>query len=103
MAFSSLLFCVTLLLAAASPQVARAYPSGPPAREYFTEVCDHMKPLHGHNVPMNGTGGYSIVTDIPRNGSKGFNYAAGKDYTGEKKPDARAKLYFMSLMPTHES
>ena len=86
MALSSVLLCVhTLLLAAALvPQVARAYPDGPPVKEYFSEVCDLMRPKHHDDVPKAGTGGYSIETDLPRNGHIGFNYTAGKDYTGEK-------------------
>ena len=96
MALSSLLLCATLLLTAelTQVQVVRAYPSGPPAGEYFKEVCDLTMPLHHDHKPKDGTGGYSIETDIPRNGNKGFNYTAGKDYTGLGEiPYLRALCY----------
>ena len=84
MALSSLFLCVTLLLTAdLGAQLARTFPSGPPIGKYFNQVCDLMTPLHGDNKPMASTGGYSIETDIPHNGYKGFNYAAGKEYTGD--------------------
>ena len=85
MALSSVLLCATLLLIATLvPQVARAYPSGPPVKDHFGQICDLMTPLHHDNVPIASTGGYSIDTDLPRNGYVGFNYTAGKDYTGKK-------------------
>ena len=86
MALSSLLLCASLLLAAALvPQVARAHSAGPPVKDHFAQICDLMTPLHHNNVPIANTGGYSIETDVPRNGYIGFNYTAGKDYTGEKR------------------
>ena len=86
MALSSALLRATLLLAAALvPQVARAHSAGPPVKDNFGQICDLMTPLHHDNVPIASTGGYSIETDLPRNGYVGFNYTAGKDYTGEKK------------------
>lgn len=86
MALSSLFPCVTLLLAAALvSQVARAHSDGPPVEYHFDQVCDLMTPLHHNNVPIASTGGYSIDTDLPRIGYKGFNYTAGKEYTGEKR------------------
>ena len=94
MALSSLFLCATLLLAASLvPQVARAHAAGPPVKDHFDRICDLMTPLHENNVPIASTGGYSIETDIPRNGYIGFNYTAGKDYTGEKSMQNDHNLY----------
>lgn len=81
MALSSLLFGVSLLVAA-GPGVVQPYPSGPPMDRHFNQICELMIPLHHDIAPIPDTGGYSIDTDLPRYGHTGFNYTAGKEYTG---------------------
>ena len=83
MAFSWLLLFSMLL--AAAPLVARSLPSGPPVAEHFSQVCDLMTPLHSDIAPIASTGGYSIETDLIRDGNRGFNYTAGSTYTGNMK------------------
>lgn len=63
--------------------LARALPQGPPVGKHFHEVCDLMTPLHGGNVAMSGSGGFSLQTDLPSIGFLGFNYTAGNTYTGD--------------------
>ena len=83
MAFVLPVSCVALLLLAAAPQLVQSFPSGPPVEDHFDQVCDLMTPLHHGAVPIASTGGFSIETDLPRNGYKGFNYTAGSNYTGD--------------------
>ena len=79
-----LLYASLLLAAVPLPQMARAYPDGPPVSAHYSDkVCNLMMPSHDDHKPIASTGGYSIETDIPRNGHIGFNYTAGKDYTGK--------------------
>ena len=81
MTFSALLFGVFLLVAA-GPGLVQPYPSGPPVDRYFNRICELMVPGHRDIAPIAGTGGYSIDTDLSRYGRTGFNYIAGKEYTG---------------------
>lgn len=79
---SSRLFCCVSLLVLAAPGLVRLFPSGPPVESHFNQVCDLMTPLHHGSVPIASTGGFAIETDLQRCGYVGFNYTAGKEYTG---------------------
>ena len=82
MAFSSLLFGVSLLVAA-GPDLVQPYPSGPPVDRHFNQIqYELMVPLHHDITPIPNTGGYSIDTDLSRYGHTSFNYTSGKEYTG---------------------
>ena len=75
--------CIILLVVAAIAHLARALPQGPPVEQHFNNVCNLMTPLHRGNVARPGNGGFSIQTDLARNGYAGFNYTAGTTYTGD--------------------
>ena len=76
-------FCIILLVAIAAVYLARALPQGPPVDRHFDNVCNLMTPLHAGNVARPGNGGFSLETDLARNGYVGFNYTAGTTYTGD--------------------
>ena len=75
--------CIILLVVAAAAQLALALPQGPPVEQHFNNVCNLMTPLHRGNKARPGNGGFSIQTDLARNGRAGFNYTAGTTYTGD--------------------
>ena len=82
MAFSFSVYRIILLVAAVA-HLARALPQGPPVERHFNNVCNLMTPLHAGNVARPGSGGFSLQTDLARNGYAGFNYTAGTTYTGD--------------------
>ena len=64
---------------------AFSYPGGPP-----TSICNNsaevfLRPGSSHGNPQAGNGGFLISTDLPiseGNDGGGYNYTAGRLYTG---------------------
>lgn len=59
-----------------------SFSAGPPAAQFFDQVCRRMTPNHGPD-PQPGNGGYLIDTDLPRISSTSYSYTAGQTYRGQ--------------------
>ena len=73
-----------LLVVLASLYEVQSRSGGPPLSSgTFDLICNQQMPSHGGNSAQSGNGGYVITTDIPRSGSTGYGYTAGRTYTGK--------------------
>ena len=73
-----------LLLILLARYGAFSYPGGPP-----TSICNNspgvfLRPGASHGNPQAGNGGFLISTDLPlsEGNAGGYNYTAGRLYTG---------------------
>ena len=61
------------------------YPGGPPTSICNTSPGVFLRPGASHGNPQSGNGGFLISTDLPVS-TGGYNYTAGKLYTGRLAP-----------------
>ncbi len=71
---------VVLLLCSVS-----GYPSGPPAENYSSLVCQELSPSsQAHGPPHSGHGGYLLRLQPPLTQvGRAFHYEPGVEYNGE--------------------
>ena len=92
----SLRAVLVVLLILLATHGAFSYPSGPPA-----SVCNDLRPGSPHGDPQAGNGGFLISTDLPvsQGNAGGYDYTAGRLYTGRNINLSRSVLMVLANKP----